>query len=39
LVARQIFRHKTRKEPFSTQLFVIVALQLGVGLGMFIALG
>lgn len=38
LVARQIFRHKTRKEPFSTQLFVIVALQLGVALGMFIAL-
>jgi len=29
LLARQLFRHKTRKEPFSTWLLVIVALQLG----------
>ena len=28
-LARKIFRHKTRKEPFSTQLFVIAALQVG----------
>lgn len=33
LVARQLFRHKTRKQPFSTQLFLIVALQLGAMIG------
>lgn len=34
LLARHIFRHKTRKEPFSTQLFVILALQLGALIGL-----
>lgn len=29
--ARQLFRHKTRKEPFSTRLMVIAAAQLGAG--------
>jgi uncharacterized membrane protein YsdA (DUF1294 family) len=29
LLARKLFRHKTRKEPFSTQLLLIVALQVG----------
>ena len=29
LLARRLFRHKTRKESFSTQLFVIFALQMG----------
>ena len=33
LLARRLFRHKTRKEPFSTQLFVIVALQIGALIG------
>ena len=33
LLARQLFRHKTRKEPFSTQLLVIVALQMGTAIG------
>jgi uncharacterized membrane protein YsdA (DUF1294 family) len=33
LLARRLFRHKTRKEPFSTQLLVIVALQLGALIG------
>ena len=35
LLARKLFRHKTRKESFSMMLFVIVALQLGalIGLG------
>ncbi len=35
LLARKLFRHKTRKESFSMKLFVIVALQLGalIGLG------
>lgn len=36
LLARHLFRHKTRKQPFSTQLFVIVALQIGLILGFFI---
>jgi uncharacterized membrane protein YsdA (DUF1294 family) len=29
LFARQRLRHKTLKQPFTTQLFVIVALQIG----------
>ena len=37
LLARHVFRHKTRKEPFSTQLLVIVALQLGAVVGLAIA--
>lgn len=37
LLARRWFRHKTRKEPFSTQLLVIVALQLGGVIGLVIA--
>lgn len=36
-LARRLFRHKTRKEPFSTRLLVIVALQLGALLGLAIA--
>jgi uncharacterized membrane protein YsdA (DUF1294 family) len=36
LLGRKVFRHKTRKEPFSTQLFVIVALQTGAVLGYFL---
>ena len=36
LLARQIFRHKTRKQPFSTQLFVIIALQIGLLVGFFL---
>ena len=30
-VARRIFRHKTRKEPFSTHLQLIAAIQAGFG--------
>jgi uncharacterized membrane protein YsdA (DUF1294 family) len=37
LLARHLFRHKTRKEPFSTQLLVIVALQLGTAIGLVFA--
>lgn len=37
LLARRLFRHKTRKEPFSTQLQVIVALQAGSAIGVAIA--
>ena len=37
LLARHLFRHKTRKEPFSTQLLVIVALQIGAIIGLAIA--
>ena len=36
LLARRLFRHKTRKEPFSTQLLVIVALQAGAMIGVAI---
>ena len=36
LLGRKVFRHKTRKEPFSTQLLVIVALQIGGLLGYLI---
>ena len=34
LLARRLFRHKTRKQPLSTKLFVIVALQLGAIIGL-----
>jgi uncharacterized membrane protein YsdA (DUF1294 family) len=37
LLARHMFRHKTRKEPFSTQLLVIIALQTGACIGLAIA--
>jgi uncharacterized membrane protein YsdA (DUF1294 family) len=34
LLARRWFRHKTRKEPFSTRLLLIVAVQIGAGGGL-----
>jgi len=34
LLARRWFRHKTRKEPFSTRLLLIVALQIGATFGL-----
>jgi uncharacterized membrane protein YsdA (DUF1294 family) len=37
LIARKLFRHKTRKEPFSTWLLVIVAIQIGALIGLAIA--
>lgn len=37
LLARRLFRHKTRKEPFSTRLLLIVALQMGALIGLAIA--
>ena len=37
LVARRLFRHKTRKEPFSTQLLLIVVLQIGAIVGFTLA--
>jgi uncharacterized membrane protein YsdA (DUF1294 family) len=33
LLARRVFRHKTRKEPFSTLLLLIVAVQIGAAAG------
>lgn len=36
LLARRHFHHKTRKEPFSTILLLIVAVQLGVIAGFFL---
>lgn len=38
LLARRWFRHKTRKEPFSTRLMVIVMVQAGVAIGLGVAL-
>lgn len=32
--ARSLFRHRTRKEPFSTRLQVIAALQVGALIGL-----
>ena len=37
LLARHLFRHKSRKEPFSTQLLVITALQVGACIGLALA--
>lgn len=34
LLARKLFRHKTRKQPFSILLFLIAAMQLGVLIGL-----
>ena len=39
LIARKWFRHKTLKEPFSTRLLVIIALQLGAVIGFAITSG
>ena len=36
LLARHLFRHKTRKQPFSTQLFAIIALQIGAIIGLLL---
>ena len=36
LLARRLFRHKTRKQPFSTYLLLIVALQVGALLGLLL---
>jgi uncharacterized membrane protein YsdA (DUF1294 family) len=35
-LARRLFRHKTRKQPFSTNLMVIAALQAGAGIGLLL---
>jgi uncharacterized membrane protein YsdA (DUF1294 family) len=37
LVARHLFRHKTRKQPFSTWLLLIAALQAGALIGLAVA--
>ena len=39
LLARRLFRHKTRKEPFSTWLQLIAVAQAGGLLGLAIASG
>ena len=36
LLARRLFRHKTRKQPFSTYLLLITALQMGAMVGLMI---
>ena len=37
LLAQHLFRHKTRKEPFSTYLLLIAVLQAGALGGFFLA--
>ena len=37
LLARRWFRHKTRKEPFSTRQMVIAMVQAGVAIGLGVA--
>jgi uncharacterized membrane protein YsdA (DUF1294 family) len=37
LAARWMFRHKTRKQPFSTRLFLITAIQAGVAIGLAVS--
>ena len=39
LLARHLFRHKTRKEPFSTRLQLITVIQLGVVIGLGVTYG
>jgi uncharacterized membrane protein YsdA (DUF1294 family) len=39
LVARHLFRHKTRKEPFSMQLQLIATLEGGAGIGLAFVYG
>jgi len=34
LLARSCFRHKTRKQPFSTYLYLILAVQIGAIIGL-----
>lgn len=36
LLARRLFRHKTRKQPFSTRLFLIAAIQAGAAAGLIL---
>jgi len=36
LIARRVYRHKTRKEPFATILLLIVAIQIGAVGGFFL---
>jgi uncharacterized membrane protein YsdA (DUF1294 family) len=36
LLARHLFRHKTRKQPFSTLLQLIAVTQMGLGIGWFL---
>ena len=36
LLARHFLRHKTRKQPFSTNLYLILAIQLGLIIGLLI---
>lgn len=36
LIARQLFRHKTRKQPFATYILLIPCLQAGAAIGWFL---
>lgn len=36
LLARHLFRHKTRKQPFSRQLWLIAILETGLAIGFLV---
>jgi uncharacterized membrane protein YsdA (DUF1294 family) len=38
LLARHLFRHKTRKQPFTSQLWLITVVETGVAVGLLIRL-
>ena len=38
-LGRHLYRHKTRKQPFVTWLFLIAAIQLGVAIAFLIPIG
>jgi uncharacterized membrane protein YsdA (DUF1294 family) len=38
-LARRLFRHKTRKQPFSTWLWLIAMLQAGIAIGVSLLVG
>jgi uncharacterized membrane protein YsdA (DUF1294 family) len=37
LLARQLFRHKTRKQPFSIRLQLIATIQAGLAIGLLLS--
>jgi len=39
LLARRLFRHKTRKQPFSTYLLLIGVVQIGLAVGLLMPVG
>jgi uncharacterized membrane protein YsdA (DUF1294 family) len=38
-LARHLYRHKTRKQPFSTYLLLIAVIQIGAAIGFLVPFG